>query len=29
VISPKDLNLFHYVDEPQDAWDIIRKFYAL
>ena len=29
AISPKDLNLFHYVDEPQDAWDIIRKFYDL
>jgi uncharacterized protein (TIGR00730 family) len=29
AISPKDLNLFHYVDQPQEAWDIIRKFYAL
>ena len=29
AISPKDLDLFHYVDEPQVAWDIIRKFYAL
>ncbi len=29
AISPKDLNLFHYVDEPQAAWDIIRKFYDL
>ena len=29
AISPKDLNLFHYVDEPQEAWDIIRKFYNL
>ena len=29
AISPKDLDLFHYVDEPQAAWDIIRKFYAL
>ena len=29
AISPKDLNLFHYVDEPQQAWDIIRKFYDL
>ena len=29
AISPKDLDLFHYVDEPQAAWDIIRKFYTL
>ena len=29
AISPKDLDLFHYVDEPQAAWDIIRKFYAI
>ena len=29
AISPKDLNLFHYVDEPQAAWDIIAKFYDL
>jgi uncharacterized protein (TIGR00730 family) len=29
AISPQDLKLFHYVDEPQDAWDIIRTFYAL
>ncbi|OIQ68191.1 putative lysine decarboxylase [mine drainage metagenome] len=29
VISPEDLNLFHYVDQPQAAWDVIRQFYAL
>ena len=29
AISPKDLNLFQYVDDPQVAWDIIRDFYAL
>ena len=29
AISPKDLDLFHYVDEPQAAWDIIAKFYDL
>ena len=29
TISPKDLDLFHYVDEPQAAWDIIKKFYDL
>lgn len=29
VISPQDLDLLHYVDEPQAAWDVIRQFYAL
>ena len=29
VISPQDVNLFHYVDEPQAAWDIIQAFYQL
>ena len=29
AISPKDLDLFEYVDEPQAAWDIIRQFYDL
>jgi uncharacterized protein (TIGR00730 family) len=29
TISAQDLKLFHYVDEPQAAWDIIRKFYGL
>ena len=29
AISPDDLNLFQYVDDPQEAWDIIRDFYAL
>jgi len=29
VISPQDLNLFRYVDEPQAAWDVIRTFYGL
>ena len=29
TISAKDLNLFHYVDEPQEAWDIIKGFYRL
>jgi uncharacterized protein (TIGR00730 family) len=29
VISEQDLNLFSYVDEPQDAWDAIQKFYGL
>ena len=29
AISPDDLKLFEYVDEPQAAWDAIRKFYKL
>ncbi len=29
AISPDDLKLFEYVDDPQIAWDIIRKFYQL
>ncbi|MBC5766204.1 TIGR00730 family Rossman fold protein [Ramlibacter albus] len=29
VISPADLQLFHYADEPQVAWEAIRKFYRL
>ena len=29
VVSPEDLKLFQYIDEPQQAWDAIRKFYEL
>jgi uncharacterized protein (TIGR00730 family) len=29
VISPGDVNLFEYVDTPQDAWDAIMRFYKL
>jgi uncharacterized protein (TIGR00730 family) len=29
VISPADLELFRYADEPQAAWDHIRAFYGL
>ena len=29
AISPDDLKLFQYVDEPQDAWDAIKAFYKL
>ena len=29
AISPSDLQLFHYVDDPQVAWDLIRTFYKL
>jgi uncharacterized protein (TIGR00730 family) len=29
VISPQDLQLFHYADTPEAAWDVIRNFYRL
>lgn len=29
VISPADLGLFQFSDDPQVAWDIIRTFYRL
>ena len=29
VISPDDLKLFQYADDPQDAWQIIKDFYRL
>lgn len=29
VISQQDLDLFAYVDTPEAAWDVIRKFYGL
>ncbi len=29
AVAPEDLDLVHYADEPQAAWDFIRKFYAL
>jgi uncharacterized protein (TIGR00730 family) len=29
TISAEDLDLFTYVDDPQDAWDYILKFYNL
>ena len=29
VISTADLELFTYVDDPQAAWEVIRKFYGL
>ena len=28
-ISPQDLDLFKYVDTPEDAWDAIKAFYEL
>jgi hypothetical protein len=29
AISPEDLDLFRYTDDPEEAWDMIRKFYRL
>ncbi len=29
MISPEDLNLIRYVDEPQAAWEVIHRFYQL
>ena len=29
AISPEDLDLLTYVDDPQDAWDAIKRFYDL
>ncbi|KTT22561.1 TIGR00730 family Rossman fold protein [Pseudacidovorax intermedius] len=29
VISPEDVNLFRYVDTPEDAWTEIKRFYEL
>ncbi|APG63285.1 lysine decarboxylase [Sphingorhabdus lutea] len=29
TISPSDLDLFHIVDDAEEGWDIIRKFYDL
>jgi hypothetical protein len=29
VISPQDLDLFHYADTPEAAWEVIRNFYRL
>lgn len=29
VIAAEDLELFTYVDDPSDAWEVIRKFYNL
>ena len=29
VISPEDVKLFQYLDDPVEAWDAIRQFYDL
>lgn len=29
TISAKDLGLFHYTDDPHEAWSIIKRFYEI
>ena len=29
AISPQDLQLFHVVDTPEAAWDVVRAFYGM
>jgi hypothetical protein len=29
AISPDDVSLFQYTDDPQEAWDAIKAFYQL
>jgi predicted Rossmann-fold nucleotide-binding protein len=29
VINPDDLKLFHWVETAEEAWTVIREFYAL
>jgi predicted Rossmann-fold nucleotide-binding protein len=29
VIAEEDMQLFRYVDTVEDAWEVIRAFYAL
>ncbi len=29
AISPDDLKLFQYADDPQTAWDLVKAFYQL
>ena len=29
TISPENLKMFHYTDDPQEAWDYICAFYKL
>ena len=29
LVSPGDLDLFHFTDDPDDAWSMIRGFYRL
>ena len=29
MISPQDVNLFHFADTPEEAWNVIKQFYQL
>ena len=29
MVSPEDLKLFHILDDPAEAWELIRRFYGL
>jgi predicted Rossmann-fold nucleotide-binding protein len=29
TVSPENLKLFHYTDDPAEAWSLIRAFYEL
>jgi predicted Rossmann-fold nucleotide-binding protein len=29
VIAEEDLELFHYADDAQSGWEVIRRFYEL
>jgi hypothetical protein len=29
AVSPEDLDLFKFTDDPQEAWDTIQAFYKL
>jgi uncharacterized protein (TIGR00730 family) len=29
AIAEEDLQLFHYTDDPHEAWELIRQFYQL
>lgn len=29
AIDPEDLDLFQFVDSPQETWDIIREYYSV
>jgi predicted Rossmann-fold nucleotide-binding protein len=29
TISPQDLGLIQYTDDPEEAWQMIRRFYDL
>jgi len=29
MVTAQDLTLFHYSDDPQQAWELVRDFYGL